>query len=223
MLHEARLHARWHTDLWRVTPLLSGATETRSAGWSGRRRRTGCASHSCWPGRGWRSPCTRRTRWPTASSCAAWRQTCRSCRCCAAGAATTTTTASSSTTEPASTSPRSRWWRRVSLPAAGEIEVIVHSLASPGLHLHGFGVKAGGLVRYADCLVSAGSLAWSFEARRAAPMASCRHANCANCLRYAAEWRERTLARLGAVQVHQRIAGERVAAGSQRSGIRMFE
>ncbi len=35
----------------------------------------------------------------------------------------------------------------------GEIEVIVHSLASIGLRLHGFGVEAGGLVRYADCLV----------------------------------------------------------------------
>jgi hypothetical protein len=65
--------------------------------------------------------------------------------------------------------------------ATGEIEVVVHSLASLGQRLHGFGVKAGGLVRYADCLASADSLAWSFEARRAAPLAGCSHANCANC------------------------------------------
>jgi hypothetical protein len=90
--------------------------------------------------------------------------------------------------------------------ATGEIEAIVHSLASIGIRLHGFGVKAGGLVRYEDCLASADSLAWSFEARRAAPLAGCSHANCANCLRYAAAWRERTLARLDAVQLHLRVA-----------------
>ena len=53
-------------------------------------------------------------------------------------------------------------------------------------------VKAGGLVRYGDCLASADSLAWSFEARRSAPLVGCVHTNCANCLRYAAAWRERT-------------------------------
>jgi hypothetical protein len=90
--------------------------------------------------------------------------------------------------------------------ATGEIEAIVHSLASLGLRLHGFGVKAGGLVRYADCLASADSLAWSFEARRAAPLVGCQHGNCANCRRYAAAWRERTLARLGVVQLHLRLA-----------------
>jgi hypothetical protein len=61
-------------------------------------------------------------------------------------------------------------------------------------------------VRYADCLASADSLAWSFEARRAAPLAGCSHANCANCLQYATAWRERTLVRLGAVQLHLRVA-----------------
>jgi hypothetical protein len=91
--------------------------------------------------------------------------------------------------------------------AGGEIEAIVHSLASLGLRLHGFGVKAGGLARYADCLASADSLAWSFEARRAAPLAGCSHANCANCLHYAAAWRERTLSRMGVVQMHLQLAG----------------
>jgi hypothetical protein len=91
--------------------------------------------------------------------------------------------------------------------ATGEIEAIVHSLASLGIRLHGFGVKAGGLARYADCLVSADSLAWSFEARRTAPLPGCTHMNCANCVRYAAAWRERTLARLDVVQMHLRMAG----------------
>jgi hypothetical protein len=90
--------------------------------------------------------------------------------------------------------------------ATGEIEVIVHTLASLGLRLHGFGVKAGGLARYADCLASADSLAWSFEARRAAPLPGCSHANCANCLRYATSWRERALGRLDVMQMHLRVA-----------------
>jgi hypothetical protein len=62
-------------------------------------------------------------------------------------------------------------------------------ISDPPAHrfrLQGFGVKTGGLARYADCLTSADSLAWSFEARRAAPMPGCSHANCANSLRYAA-------------------------------------
>jgi hypothetical protein len=81
--------------------------------------------------------------------------------------------------------------------ATGEIEVIVHSLAAMSLRLHGFGVKTRGMIRYADCLTSADSLAWSFEARRAAPLPGCRHANCANCLRYTAEWWERALGAAG--------------------------
>ena len=82
----------------------------------------------------------------------------------------------------------------------------MHTLASLGIRLHGFGVKASGLVRYTDCLVSSDSLAWSFEARRTTPLPGCVHANCANCLRYAAAWRERTLARLEVVQMHLRMA-----------------
>jgi len=89
--------------------------------------------------------------------------------------------------------------------ASGEIEVIVHSLAAMGLRLHGFGVKTRGMIRYADCLTSADSLAWSFEARRPAPLPGCRHANCANCLRYAAAWRGRVLGRLGVMQMHLRV------------------
>jgi len=66
----------------------------------------------------------------------------------------TITAASSSTIGPTSTSPPSRWSASICRrQGTGEIEVIVHSLASIGLRLHGFGVEAGGLVRYADCLV----------------------------------------------------------------------
>ena len=85
--------------------------------------------------------------------------------------------------------------------ATGEIEDIVYSLASLGLRLHGFGVKVRGLARYAGYLASADSLAWSFDARRTDPLPGCRHASCANCLRYAAAWRQRMLRRLGAVQL----------------------
>jgi hypothetical protein len=73
------------------------------------------------------------------------------------------------------------------------------------VRLHGFGVKTG-LAPYADCLASADSLAWSFVARRAAPLPGCSHANCANCLRYAAAWRERALGRLDVVQMRLRVA-----------------
>src|SRR5207247_6979053 len=55
-----------------------------------------------------------------------------------------------------------------------EIEVVFHTLASLGLRLHGLGVKTGGLARYADCLGSADSLAWSFRrgGRRLCPAAA---------------------------------------------------
>jgi hypothetical protein len=62
------------------------------------------------------------------------------------------------------------------------------------------------LARYADCLASADSLAWSFEARRAAPLPGCSHASCANCSRYATAWRERVLRRLEVVQMRLRVA-----------------
>ncbi|MBK9181460.1 MAG: hypothetical protein IPM45_18265 [Acidimicrobiales bacterium] len=70
-----------------------------------------------------------------------------------------------------------------------EVAEIVHALHSLGLRLHGFGVKAGGLRRAGRWLVSADSMAWSFAARRSPPLPGCRHATCANCLRYALRWR----------------------------------
>jgi hypothetical protein len=75
-----------------------------------------------------------------------------------------------------------------------DIAVIVAALAAHGLHLHGFGVKTGGLHSYGHLLASADSLAWSYAARRQPPLPGCRgHKNCANCLTYAATWRARLL------------------------------
>jgi hypothetical protein len=74
--------------------------------------------------------------------------------------------------------------------ATREIGAIVTELAAAGLRLHGFGVKRRGLAEYAESLVSADSMAWSFGARRRAPLVGCTsHINCANCPRYALAWR----------------------------------
>lgn len=71
---------------------------------------------------------------------------------------------------------------------------ILGMLAGMGLRLHGFGVKLTGLAQYAQLLHSADSLAWSYAARRDAPLPGCvGHQNCANCLRYALGWRARVL------------------------------
>lgn len=85
--------------------------------------------------------------------------------------------------------------------ATGEIEAIASFLNALGLRLHGFGVKAMGLARYAEHLTSADSLAWSYQARRGVPLPGCRHRNCSNCLAYALCYRRRVLARLQAVQL----------------------
>lgn len=85
-----------------------------------------------------------------------------------------------------------------------EAEEICRELAALGLKLHGFGVKVTGLRRYADVLASSDSLAWSFRARRAAgdmlatgKVYRCPwgagHKNCANCLPFALQWREKVL------------------------------
>jgi hypothetical protein len=81
--------------------------------------------------------------------------------------------------------------------ATGQIGAITGELARAGLRLHGFGVKRGGLARYADHLDSADSLAWSIHARHRPPLAGCTsHRNCANCPRYALAWRAQVLADL---------------------------
>ena len=80
--------------------------------------------------------------------------------------------------------------------ATSEIAQIVTTLRQldPGLPLHGFGVKLDGLRRYGHLLASADSMAWSFHARRLPPLPGCTtHINCANCMRFALDWRDRVL------------------------------
>jgi hypothetical protein len=80
--------------------------------------------------------------------------------------------------------------------ATGEIADVLGAIKAvdPGLPLHGFGVKTRGLQRYAHLLTCADSMAWSFDARRTAPLPGCTtHKNCANCLRFALRWRRHVL------------------------------
>lgn len=74
--------------------------------------------------------------------------------------------------------------------ATTEIDIIVQEISGLGLRLHGFGVKKTGPLW---CLESADSMAWSLSARKSAPLVGCRHANCANCMWYALQWRAELL------------------------------
>jgi hypothetical protein len=82
-----------------------------------------------------------------------------------------------------------------------EIAAIVSEPAGYGLALHGFGIKTKGLGTYADRLVSADSMAWSYVARRQPPLPGCVHRNCANCPRWALQWRDRLLSRIATQQL----------------------
>lgn len=80
-----------------------------------------------------------------------------------------------------------------------EIEFIMSNLSNDGLSIHGFGVKSGGMKRYAQHLKSADSLAWSFGARMRKEFCKVHRTNpktknCANCFYYAQEWYSRTIA-----------------------------
>lgn len=72
-----------------------------------------------------------------------------------------------------------------------------------GIPLHGFGVKGEGIRRYGHHMATADSMAWSYGARRDnKPLPGCvGHINCANCPRYALEWRERVLSGSADVQL----------------------
>ena len=79
-----------------------------------------------------------------------------------------------------------------------DIERIVACFHAKDLRLHGFGVKTLGLKRYGEMLESADSLAWSFGARYSQSHCSIHRENpttknCANCLTYALEWREKVV------------------------------
>ncbi len=79
----------------------------------------------------------------------------------------------------------------------GMVEELVRHLYAGGIQLHGFGFKLQGLARCADVLASADSMAWSYAARKRAPLPGCPHKSCANCYRYAALWRERVVSAIG--------------------------
>lgn len=80
--------------------------------------------------------------------------------------------------------------RRQNTTAAEEI---FSELADLGLRLHGFGVKITGLARFGDRLVSADSMAWSYDGRRSLPLAGHNHVHCGNCYEYATLWRSNVL------------------------------
>ncbi len=78
-------------------------------------------------------------------------------------------------------------------------EDLIRELEADGIRLHGFGFKIQGLRRVGDVLTSADSMAWSFQARRSAPLPGHTHGSCANCLEYALWWRRRVVEMLGRV------------------------
>jgi hypothetical protein len=77
-----------------------------------------------------------------------------------------------------------------------KIVATVSTLHAAGLRLHGFGVKRTGLAQIGHMLASADSLAWSYTARREQiRLDGCTHQGlCNNCLTWALQWREDTLA-----------------------------
>ncbi len=74
-----------------------------------------------------------------------------------------------------------------------EAESIITSLSNLGISLHGFGFKVSGLRKVADLLSSADSMAWSYNARISQPLDGCPHSSCANCLKWASDWRKKIL------------------------------
>ena len=82
--------------------------------------------------------------------------------------------------------------------ATDDIGAIMSLLSGGSISVHGFGVKKAGLRKYGQHLGSADSMAWSFGARRTDPLPGCHHGkygtgNCANCPRFALQWREELL------------------------------
>ena len=102
--------------------------------------------------------------------------------------------------------------RRQSTEEIGEVFTHLHD--ELGLtNLHGFGVKAAGLTRYADKLKSSDSMAWSLRARWAektrrdqglfGSTAECPKKTCGNCPHFAIAWRESILAKLDQGDAHE--------------------
>ena len=79
--------------------------------------------------------------------------------------------------------------------ATHEGAAIMRAVAELGIRVHAFGVKVDGLALIGDMVASADSMAWSFVARRRRiKLDGCEHATCANCLRWALEWRRTRIA-----------------------------
>lgn len=75
-----------------------------------------------------------------------------------------------------------------------EASTIIHRVAGQGIRLHGFGVKTTGLEKFANQLVSADSMAWSFTARRqSVRLDGCTHKKCHHCIKFALQWRQKVL------------------------------
>jgi hypothetical protein len=71
-----------------------------------------------------------------------------------------------------------------------ETEYVLKRLSDYGLRLHGFGFKRNGLEQAGHLLDSSDSLAWSYAARqRPIRLPGCEHKKCANCLKWALQWR----------------------------------
>lgn len=91
-----------------------------------------------------------------------------------------------------------------------EAHAVLAACSAVGLHnIHAMGAHSG-LRRYGALVRSADSMAWSYEARKEAPLPGCDHANCANCLRYALRWRERLIATLGGPEAPRQLTLEGV-------------
>lgn len=74
---------------------------------------------------------------------------------------------------------------------------IIRALNKRGINrLHGFGFKTTGLRAAHQLLESSDSMAWSFHARRNPPLSGCMHKSCANCPRFAVQWRRRLMTSL---------------------------
>ncbi|MFD7874666.1 hypothetical protein ACFV5G_11250 [Streptomyces sp. NPDC059766] len=87
---------------------------------------------------------------------------------------------------------------------------IVTAMAAHGFKLHGFGFKILGLERVGHLLASADSAAWSSHARHRPPLTGHSHKNCANCIDYALNWRQRLI---NAIPTHhQMLLTDRSAA-----------
>lgn len=94
--------------------------------------------------------------------------------------------------------------RRQAMP---EVEMILREIDGLGIKIHAFGFKMDGVARCGQFLESCDSMAWSFNARRLQRRwcDSGNHKNCANCSKYALDWRRRLLARSSMQQMRDSV------------------